>query len=480
MSDSAIDLDDVQGVILHGYRVKLVRHFVLTITDAGATGRLIAALVRGDHGLPAITTARRIAPKPALFMNICFSASGLAALGISAQQLASFDAAFRRGATDPASAATVGDVGPSAPQHWIGGLHDGARVHILLSLWATDSHAALEDASARLRAAFTNGVTELYVQDGAEFPDRTVHFGYRHGIAQPTIIGVPRKRDAPDAQPPVPAGEFLLGHRNAGGGTYRVLPDELSSNSSYAVFRILEQDVAGFEAMLARFSAQTGIDIEMLAAKLLGRWRNGNPLTLTPTAQGAPLPDAQLNSFEFVGSDPATNDTLGLKCPIGAHIRRNNPRDAAVIGTDSTHHRLMRRSMPYGPQYDPDHPDTHARGLIGFFINASIRNQFEFLSSEWNRRDDFVKSATGPEGAAAGNAVYNISGEDFLAGVNDPASSAFTLPGKGPKGSANRTLDGFSRLVTTRGGVYCFFPSIKGLLYLAQLTAAAGAVPYQR
>ncbi|MCE3602157.1 hypothetical protein LXA47_00830 [Massilia sp. P8910] len=490
MSDAAIDLDDVQGTILRGYRVNLARHFVLTITDAAATGKLIAALVHGDNGLPAVTTARRKVPKPAIFTNMCLTATGLATLGISAQQLASFDPAFQRGATDPASAATVGDVGPSAPQHWIGGLHDGAQVHILLSVWATDSSDALEDASARLRAAFVGSVTELYVQDGAEFPDRSVHFGYRHGIAQPAIIGAPpRKRYARDAQAPVPAGEFLLGHLNAAGGTYRVLPAELSTNSSYAVFRILEQDVAGFEAMLARYAAETGIDTELLAANMLGRWRNGNPLTLAPAAQGTPLPDAQLNNFDFVSADPATDDTLGLKCPIGAHIRRNNPRDAAVIGTDSTHHRIVRRSMPYGPQYDLSRhdpaaqdvarpgaarpgaarPDQPARGLIGYFINASIRNQFEFLSSEWNRRSDFVKAATGPEGPAAGNAGYNISGEDVFLGVNDPATSSFTLAGKGPKGSANHTLRGFSRLVTTRGGVYCFFPSIKGLLFLAAL-----------
>lgn len=472
MSDSAIELDDVQGLILRGYRARLARHFVLTITDAAATGKLIAALVHGSKGLPAISTARRIVPTPSSFLNMSFSAAGLAALGVTDEQLASFDPAFRRGATDPVSATTVGDVGASAAQHWIGGLGNATQVHILLSLWVAESAELMESVSAQLRAAFTGCVTELHAQDGGEFPDNTVHFGYRHGIAQPSIIGMPpRKRYARDGQAPVPAGEFLLGHRNAAGGTYRVLPAELSTNSSYGVFRILEQDVAGFEAMLAHFAAETGIDTEMLAAKILGRWRNGNPLTVVPGAQGtAPgdvLPDATLNDFSFVSSDPARDDTLGLRCPIGAHIRRNNPRDAAVIGTDSTHHRIVRRSMPYGPQYDPARPDTHARGLVGFFIAASIRYQFEFLSSEWNRRDDFVKSATGPQGAAAGNAVYNISGEDVFLGVNDPASSSFTLPGKGPKGSANRTLRGFSRLVTTRGGVYCFFPGISGLLYLS-------------
>ncbi|RSZ59710.1 peroxidase [Massilia atriviolacea] len=470
MSESAIDLDDVQGLILRGYRVKLARHFVLTITDALATRKLIGALVRGADGLPAITSARLGVPTPAAFLNISFSAAGLAALGVGAGALASFDPAFQRGATDAVSAATVGDVGPSAPRHWIGGLGDATRVHILLSLWVRDSAALMEHVSAQLRAAFGGSVSELYVHDGGEFADGTVHFGYRHGIAQPAIIGMPpRKQFALDAQEPVPPGEFLLGHPNAAGGSYRVLPPELSANSSYGVFRILEQDVAGFEAMLARHAADAGIDTDLLAAKLMGRWRNGKPLALAPHALDAPLPDAQLNNFGFVSPDPAADDTLGLKCPIGAHIRRNNPRGAAVIGSGSSHHRIVRRSMPYGPQYDPARPDTRARGLIGYFINASIRKQFEFLSSEWNRKHDFVKSATGPGGAADGNAVFNISGEDVLSGVNDPASSAFTLPGKGPNGSANRVLEGFSRLVRTRGGVYCFFPSITGLLYLARL-----------
>lgn len=478
MSDSAIDLDDVQGTILRGYRARLARHFVLAITDAAACGKLIEALLRGGDGVPAISSARRIVPKPAAFLNIGFSAAGLAALGVGNAQLASFDAAFRRGATDPLSAAIVGDVGPSAPAHWIGGLDDAARVHILLSVWVSDSADMMDTVSARLRSAFGAGVRELSVHDGAELPDNSVHFGYRHGIAQPAIIGAPpRTRHARDGQAPVPAGEFLLGHRNAAGGTYRVVPAQLSNNSSYGVFRILEQDVAGFEAMLARYAVETGLDTELLAAKFLGRWRNGNPLNLAPGAQGGRLPDAQLNDFGFVGSDPATDDTLGLRCPIGAHIRRNNPRDAAVIGTDSSHHRIVRRAMPYGPQYDPARPDGQARGLVGYFINASIRNQFEFLSGEWNRRDDFVKAATGPGGAAAGNAVHNISGEDVFLGVNDPASSSFTLAATGPKGSANRTLRGFARLVTTRGGVYCFFPGIEGLRYLAHLSAAG--LPWQ-
>ncbi|AMP07047.1 Dyp-type peroxidase [Collimonas pratensis] len=472
MADPVIDYDDVQGTILRGYRVDLARHFILSITNPQAAGKLIGALVDGSGGLPKITTARHIQPKPPCFLNISFTCPGLAKLGLNTEQLATFDASFQLGATSSVSAQAVGDVGPSAPQNWISGLQDGAKVHILLSLWVTESASVLESVSAKLRAAFRGCMAELCVQDAQALPDNKVHFGYRDSIAQPTVIGAPAtKREAPDDQPAVKTGEFLLGYQNELGGVYKVSPPELSINSSYAAFRILEQDVAGFDAMLVNHAEETGLDTEMLAAKICGRWRNGNPLELTPDAPGELLPPSKLNNFNYVTGVAPSDDTLGLICPIGSHIRRNNPRNGAVNGTDSTHHRIVRRAMPYGPSYDPLQPVDTQRGLTGYFINASIHNQFEFLTSEWNLTYLFVKAATGPGGSNDGNAVNNISGEDVFLGVNDPANSSFTLAEVGPRGSNNKVMKDFPRTITTRGGVYCFFPSITGLRYLAQLTS---------
>jgi deferrochelatase/peroxidase EfeB len=483
MAAPEIDYSDVQGTILRGYRVDLARHFILSITDAEAAGALIGGLVDGTGGLPRITTAARWTVKPECFVNIGFTAAGLAALGVTQQQLGSFDGAFQRGATNPTTAGIVGDVGTSQPSGWIGGLADGAQVHVVLSLWVDDDPAVLEAVTARLRAAFPGGMKELSTHDARALPDNRVHFGYRDNIAQPTVIGAPpRKHNVPDGQPPVDTGEFLLGYPNESGGTYAVQPAELSTNSSYAAFRILEQDVAGFETFLTDYAAKAGIDPELLAAKVCGRWRNGNPLELMPDAPGTVLPMSKLNDFQYVSTeDPAQDDTLGLKCPIGSHLRRNNPRNEAVVGTDSTHHRIVRRAMPYGPAYDPAHPDPApvARGLVGFFINASLSNQFEFLTGQWNLLSTFVKSAKAPCGSGTGNAVFNISGQDVFLGVNDPDpsspdASSFTLASCGASGGTNQTLTGFSRLITTRGGAYCFLPSIKGLRYLSRLPGTAG------
>ncbi len=469
MAPPEIDYADVQGTILRGYRVDLARHFILRITDAAAAAVFIGNLVNGTGGVPKITTARRWRTKPDCFVNISFTAPGLSALGVTEAQLKTFDPAFLAGATDASVATTVGDTGTSAPANWLGGLQTWQSAHVVLSLWVHEDPAVLESESAKLRAGFAAGMTELLFHDAKALPDNHVHFGYRDNIAQPTVIGAPpRKHDIPDDQPPVPTGEFLLGYPNASGGTYSVQPAQLSTNSSYAAFRILEQDVVGFEEFLRNFAPQAGVPPEMLAAKVCGRWRNGNPLELMPDEPGAVLPTDQLNDFTYVDTaDPNQDDTLGLRCPIGSHIRRTNPRNMAVTGTDSTHHRITRRAMPYGPAYDPASPTDVPRGLIGYFINASVFNQFQFIQGQWALTDTFVKSAKAPGGQPPGNAVNNISGEDVFLGVNDPSSSSFTLPAE----PQNEVVTGFSRMIDTRGGAYVFFPSITGLEYLATLPA---------
>jgi hypothetical protein len=470
MPTSEINYADVQGTILRGYRVDLARHFILQITDAAAAGAFIGNVVNGTGGVPRITTAARWTSKPDCFVNIAFTAPGLTALGLSDGELASFDPAFVAGATSPDVAPVVGDTGTSDPTTWLGGIETWQNAHVVLSLWVHEDPAVLESQSQKLRAGFAAGMKELLFHDATALPDNHVHFGYRDNIAQPTVIGAPpRKHNIPDDQPAVPTGEFLLGYPNASGGTYSVQPAQLSTNSSYAAFRILEQDVVGFEQFLKDF-APPGVDPEMLAAKVCGRWRNGNPLELMPTEPGTVLPNSQLNNFTYVNTaDPSQDDTLGLRCPIGSHIRRTNPRNMAVTGTDSTHHRITRRAIPYGPAYDPANPTDVPRGLIGYFINASVFNQFQFIQGQWALTDTFVKSAKAPGGQPPGNAVNNISGQDVFLGDDDASDTSFTLPAE----PTNLMVTGFARMINTRGGAYVFFPSISGLNYLSTLPTSS-------
>lgn len=196
---------------------------------------------------------------------------------------------------------------------------------------------------------------------------------------------------------------------------------------------------------------------EKLAAKICGRWRNGTPLVLSPDTDtpDPPIPPEQLNNFDYVAWNDGSGgpgDLRGLRCPIGAHIRRANPRSQRVVGGGGHLHRVVRRGLPYGPAYDPAAPDDGIeRGLLGQFICVSLRDQFEFLMREWVNSGTF---AAGLRGA-----------KDPMVGDNVPESSRFVIPtAAGPQ-----VVAGFSRFVTTRGGAYCFLPGISALRHIANL-----------
>lgn len=465
---TTLDYHDIQGTILRGYRVDHARHLVLRVDEAPAARRFLGSLVDGASGLPQVTTAARWTVKPRCFLNLGITYAGLQALGVPEDSLTSFPRAFARGATDPATAKLVGDVGASDPSQWVGGLGDGDQVHVLLSMWALDGRDVIEETSTTLRAAFSGAASELSAIDADALPANKVHFGYTDNISQPRVEGAPpTKRPRPDRQPVVPAGEFLLGHGNQYGTRYHVAPEQLSTNSSFAAFRMLDQDVAGFERFLRDYSVTAGVDVETLAAKVCGRWRNGVPLVLSPDAPtpDPPLPHERINDFDYVSTDPALDDTFGFACPVGAHIRRTNPRGQQVVGGGQHRHRIIRRAMPYGPPFDPREPDDTPRGLVGYFINADIGNQFEFMMSQWVNGSTFVMSVPGQDGA---NPAKNISGQDVLLGVNDETSSSFTLssPPSATRPWTNEKLTGFSPFVRTRGSAYVYLPSITALRFL--------------
>ena len=228
-------------------------------------------------------------------------------------------------------------------------------------------------------------------------------------------------------------------------------------------FRILSQDCAGFERFLTESSEQTGLDPELIAAKLCGRWRNGVPIALSPDKSEADLPLEQYNSFDYVPTaalPDAVDDRRGYRCPIGAHVRRMNPRNSTVAGGAGLKRRIIRRGLPYGPPYDPANPnDGIDRGLLGLFIGASIKDQFEFLMADWANKGTFAPGIGGTR--------------DPIIGDNSGAAAKFIIPMRDRK-SIELTLD---RFVTTRGGAYCFLPSATAIRYISALPATLTAAP---
>ena len=463
---SALQLDDIQGIILRGYgSFAHVRHFIVVVADTGRARALIGALANSIPAgiIPdklAITTAAPWHVKPDYTLNLAFTYEGLSSLGVSSTLLAGFAPEFAAGAIGNANA--IFDVDASAPAHWEGRMGIASEVHCIFSLFSRTARE-LESRSSEFLAAISNSFHLTHCHDGQVLPGGYVHFGYRDGLSQPFLAGGPTPtRPYPDLgvnkDGSSPAGDFLLGFENTFGNKYSpgVADTKLGRNGSFGAFRILKQDVAQFEEFLQAAAPTIGLTTDQLAAKLLGRWRSGVPLALSNTGT-CPIPSDRLNMFLYSGTAPGQSepDAKGVACPIGAHIRRGNPRDEIVQGFFTQQARIMRRSVPYGPPFNPQQPDDGIeRGLIGYFINADFANQFQFLMSQWMNTDNFAGGM--------------ISGVDPLTGANSPSSSVFSIP-TSPTGSVKVT--GFARFVTTRGSAYCFLPSITGLRYIASAGA---------
>jgi Dyp-type peroxidase family len=480
-----LNLDDIQGFILRGYRMPLVRHFLLTVENPGTARTLLGRLVSGDEGdAPQITTARdwhvgfEPGPgddpaglprrKPDYCLNLGITWPGMIALELKDRipglSFKSFGA-FVAGAAE--RAALVGDTRQSAPEKWVGGFGTGAD-HVLITLHAIGPDA-LTAYSERLANLFVSGdaFREIWRQDGAALtdlvdgkpvPTSKVHFGYTDGISQTTIRGGP-ERYPPDHQKACEPWLFVL---SADAENYFVPePHELGLNGSFAVFKMAETDVVGFEEFLQ--SNRDKIDPELLAAKMCGRWRNGVPLMLSPDTDspaGGITPE-QLNDYDYVSADGG-GDQRGVRCPIGAHMRRINPRGQPVAGQghpggSNNTHRLIRRGMPYGPVYDPSQPyDGVERGLLGYFINSNIENQYEFVLSQWVNDSEF-----------AGAVRLHPKSKGPMIGTQDPAESVFVIPQ--PNGAPAIKLTGLTTFVTTKAAAYCFLPSITAIKFVSSL-----------
>jgi deferrochelatase/peroxidase EfeB len=455
----------VQGNILRGYRRGFVRHLILEIADrAAARGFLGVSVAGGNADVPGITSEAPWSGKPPTCFNIGLTYEGLRALGTPTESLKTFPIEFTEGMTG--RALKVGDFGPSAPEYWPTPFDKPARVHIVASVYADDAEH-LKRVESQVARAFN----VLSAKDGRNLPGDKVFFGFDDSISQPRFAEIRDPVTEEASEPIDPLGTALLGYpTRLEGLAFRVPePAVLGFNGSFNAFRILEQDVAGFEAYLDKAAKEVvahpdvdqllapgtegksgkGLDRvgalrEIVAAQMCGRWRNGIPYGASPDAQ---WPDREVSRTNF-DYDRAS------RCPAGSHMRRVNPRGGTIVQRIANHtRRLVRRGMSYGPDYNPDHPDDEERGLLGNFIGASLGAQYEAIMCDWlnlGLQDPDVTGANDP-----------------LIGANTPDTSWFDLSLR--KGGSIR-LRGFPRFVIARGGAYTFLPSLPAIEYLSKLT----------
>ena len=514
-----LDLADIQGNVLTAYgKLGFPKGRVLLFHVASApAGRafverlrpLTTSALRWPSSKK-VATGALVVPRPQATLNLAFTFRGLLALEVPLRTLRGLPDEFIDGMA--ARARMLGDGvqspgGRSWDAVWRPETAEGA-VHILVLINAQADAAGapvpkLGALSAQVRGAAEvteGGVTllsghgpdgsdqqelsALYEDDGAGGmqPTPREHFGFVDAISDPVFHGqlpdhAARDRavgggkiDRAGRWTPLATGEFLLGYADeAQEIAGAAMPLSFSRNGTFFAYRKLHQHTDRFaaciDAVAPRFAAAAGLasvtDARLLLmAKIAGRWPDGAPVESAPTieawragggGQGVASVPRDLNAFTYGG------DLQGSRCPLGAHVRRMNPRDAldplgpakpgGPAGSQlNNRRRILRRGLPYGQAGAAD----GEHGIVLMAICASLFRQFEFVQQQWlNYGLDFN----------GGNDA------DPLVGLHPPGAK-FVIPA-GPHG-APFILGDLPQFVEPRGGDYFFTPSLTALRMIGQ------------
>jgi Dyp-type peroxidase family len=433
-----LELDDIQHFLMTRPHALAARYEFMTFRNVRAGREWLSGLV-GKVGTA--SAVKRASESDTRWVTVAFTWPGLRALGVDDAALATFPDEFRQGMAGRAK--ILGDTGGNEPRHWVGGLASD-DVHAIVILFARD--VAQRDQSTREYERFLGtcpGVERLSSLDLQAIPPYEYshdHFGYRDRLSQCVIAGTDEVAN-PGSGPPLKAGEFFLGYADESGEVPRLpRPEILSRNGSYVAYRRLQEHVGAFRDFLGEHG-KTRDEQELIAAKMMGRWRSGAPLVLAPNRDDPALGADPLRNNDF---NYKTMDPRGYAVPLGAHIRRMNPRDTA---TNMNRHKMIRRGGTYGPHLPEGAPeDGVERGIAAFVGCASLVRQFEFAQNVWANDPSF----------------HELKNErDPIIGTQD-GSFDFTMPRR----PVRRTLKGLPAFTTVRGGAYFFLPGIRALRFL--------------
>lgn len=459
-----IEWEDVQGIVLSGFGDLTQSAYLLwrfKLDDLPRKKEWLSALAtRLTPSYPAPSSKTQPA------MNLALTASGLRRLGVEESTVESFSFEFLEGMTParspgeliPRRTNILGDLEASSPEFWDwGGWNEETReIDGLLMLFA---EAETLERLIEAELAAMHGIAEgkPIVLRGQLFrPEMKEHFGFADGFSQPKIEGRPKISKDRNSKKhksgiklgsEVKPGEFLLGYLNE--RQARITKGhgrDIRRNGTYLVFRQLEQDVPAFNAFVSDAAKTLGETEDWVAARLLGRRKDGEPLI--PDKPNANEEDLKNNFLYYY------EDRSGLKCPIGAHIRRANPRDSLGPNPEtalrlSKMHRIIRRGRPYGERWDPNAANTDEkaeRGMLFIALNADIAGQFEMIQHSWINNPHF-------------NGLY--TGTDPIS--HFPNGEGITIQGRPINVRINRRKP----FVRVRGGAYFFLPGIRALREIA-------------
>jgi Dyp-type peroxidase family len=432
-----LELEDVQHFLISRTPALAARYEFLTFREPRHGQAWLSTIMEKVGSAKAVGSGQ----PDSRWVTVAFTWNGLRAMGMDEASLETFPEEFRLGMAGRAD--VIGATGKNDPEHWIDGLAS-PDLHAVVILFARD--VAERDRCTREHQHFLQecGVEILSSLDLAALPpyDRAhEHFGYRDRLSEPVVEGTGFE-PTPGSGHPLKPGEFFLGYPDESGFQPTIpQPEILSRNGSYVAYIRLQEHVGAFRDFL-RQHGETPEEQELVAAKLMGRWRSGAPLVLSPDKDDPDLGKDKQRTNNF---DYGTMDPYGYACPLGSHIRRMNPRDTAQ---NVERRRMIRRGGTYGPPLPEGAPeDGIERGIAAFVGCASLARQFEFAMNVW---------ANDP-------AFHELGNErDPLFGTQD-GTYDFTIPHR----TIRKKIKGLPAFTTVRGGAYFFLPGIQALSFLA-------------
>ncbi|KAI3604428.1 fungal peroxidase [Moniliophthora roreri] len=479
-----LNLDDIQGDILVGMKKDKELFFFFGIQDAATFKSKLASDIRGL--ITSTTQLLDVSLQPTTAVNIAFSQTGLNALGNSDNLQ---DSLFKAGQFNDALA--LADPGTG---NWVQGFA-GTSVHGVF-LIASDTQANVDAELANIQNILGNSIVEIHRLQGAARPGNEKgheHFGYMDGISQPAIKGFVQAPLPGQAQ--VDPGVIITAETGDANAASR---PAWTKGGSFLAFRQLKQRVPEFNKFLIDNALSVpGLtqqeNADLLGARMIGRWKSGAPIDLTPLRDDPALAaDPQRNNFfnynhTDAGFDITTNLTM---CPFSAHTRKTRPR--ADFSPENTRSQIMRAGIPYGPEVTEAETSARAssdaseleRGLAFVSYQSNLSNGFAYLTT-YIRKVHSESMGQQPKDrkycpSFLQNTPLTVTATRDVLAYRPGVDPIIGSTNSGPPGDASRTVNGLDPLnfqrpivlntdfVVSRGGEYFFSPPISALLTLSQ------------
>ena len=504
---SEVTFDDIQGLVSCGYGTLTETCFMLlNIKDVDSAKEWIKTTSFSSAGKEKSQVKA---------LQIAFSVEGLRVLGLRESLIEEFSDEFIVGMSgDESRSRRLGDVDANAPDNWRWGGQAKQVPHVLLLLYAKENkieswRKKVVDKTFNKAFQLMSQLPTLHITDDN---GKTIEpFGFRDGISQPAIDWESKQSTDSHKRAQysnlLAPGEVVLGYPNEYGRyTRRPLLDpksdrlaeglpnaldepelkDFARNGTYLVLRQLGQDVPGFWQFIDQQVGGDSKTRENLAAAMVGRKRNLIGKGKVKDTLLVPLDNEEIPGTVSDNNFTYKQDSQGVRCPIGAHIRRTNPRNGdlpagggsgfisrliKLLGFGSTRddedliastrfHRILRRGRAYGSLLKPDDavkPDApvEERGLQFICLVANISRQFEFVQNAWSMSSKF---------AGLQNERDPLLGhrEPLMSGEN---TDQFNLPDS--DGPVQKVCH-IPQFITVHGGGYFFMPGLSALKYIAE------------